>query len=860
MRILRLLIIAGLFFCFSGLNAALADPIDNPNGGIIPPGSDKDKPTRKPRRDRVRPAPKPIPDSDTNPKPLPNDDRLPPNPHDDGGVHNSDTDIDGKKGKVETPSERLARLKKQGTHARTKFDVMLDDAKGCEVAYAGLHDAYIASTLDPAYQAVNAYYRDFSKPNFLLNFGRQQRDNFRKWIQRKRGREYPVMALDDGTTLKANFWARMHVGDLGKQSDDLSRDFFETLPKDKQDELIKRYGDDVATNAYRQGIEELDEEVIKLVEQVTTYPKRYEAFVKDTLEMRLETAQLEQALLDLSKTKKPTHKVYITTPEKIEIPILKKYLSNDEIGILKLKGYLGDNPNAKMSELVDFLEQNNIIVPGLDDLMKKDGIKVAEVKKHLNDFFKGYDVSKSLTGQPVGNRESMLINLSKKKSEIKNRMGKFRLTFDFNNKSFPWLMVGRQESKDLRQLRGQVEAIQDTEIFDQIALKQAVNIKKMETYLAELNKIIDDKKFVGDVPENVAEIRGKMMSIFEDATENQLKSEYRLPNWAWNSLRWKQFWGEMKATFVRDMIRVSDEVEDGVRKLSDHTVVRAATELTPDELQALGYRGNASQNPGFIRKTIGLAKNHPYIAIALGTFAGPTGGYSLPYLYGTAYNFVMWEKVKKAECSKESSLDGLNQCFMDYLELKFPGEKTEAELTANDPYTDGKGNFRAKFKPHYEEFLKEWEQQMMIETARELRLEAIRQAGSKIAYNSPYNEEYMMKVSKAAKDEDFIELTVGGKNVLANTDPVKDPIFRKMFKSAFDGNVEIIQSIMADFVDQKDSFDASRHPQFVQLEKAHPSVATALSRIMDARRDYWRDKEDQLAEGTGADTELDSIE
>jgi len=207
---------------------------------------------------------------------------------------------------------------------------------------------------------------------------------------------------------------------------------------------------------------------------------------------------------------------------------------------------------------------------------------------------------------------------------------------------------------------------------DKLALDQAIQLKRLETFRAEFEIMVQAHPET-TIPDNMAALLKKTDALYEGPVGGKVKQAYRPPETATNRLHWLQFRGEGKSLLFKEaQFKLSDEQ----RK----SIIEYIRNMPKAEQQALGVADVAD--------AVGLLRRAKW-----GRLAGSVTGMGVSVWAGVPalYEFAISDATKKQNCAAIINSEDYGDCVVDYLADKFP-VKYLLEVNGNPSFfgKDGK--------------------------------------------------------------------------------------------------------------------------------------------------------------------------
>ncbi len=216
---------------------------------------------------------------------------------------------------------------------------------------------------------------------------------------------------------------------------------------------------------------------------------------------------------------------------------------------------------------------------------------------------------------------------------------------------------------DLKSLREKRLALEDR--LAERTFDQAVQIKKLETYRAELKYYMAKNKGM-PLPKDYEAILNRINLLYSKEDPTMIKNSVRPPTWAWERLKNLQLVEELKSVMQNDIVHLAKKIkdkDDKVKKAIDYV-----KSLPEEERKALGVE-NLATNEGRMR-----------IARLFWSIAGSSVGLSGTVFSKTIIKFIFESRDERTKCAQIDDEKEFLQCCEDYLRKKFPKDFELARL------------------------------------------------------------------------------------------------------------------------------------------------------------------------------------
>jgi hypothetical protein len=273
----------------------------------------------------------------------------------------------------------------------------------------------------------------------------------------------------------------------------------------------------------------------------------------------------------------------------------------------------------------------------------------------------------------------------------------------------------------------------------------------------------------------IAGIYNRMMALYKNGEGIDLKEQYRVPKSAWNQLKAKQFWGELKSVAIKDVPEMQDKVKN-------NELLAFLNSLSVEDRRAIGLDKIASTT-GFLGKT-------KWAGLATYLTAGAGGSYGLTYPIEGLYKFLRGDQLSKEACASEENDNKFAKCLYTYLQTKYPTPEERELLPSLKTILDPKGKIsnpkiqeeiRDAIKIRRETLSRKKFSEDYDEAANREILELLREG-------DVFSEKYRARILQISDQETFVQV------VLGNSEKNLEPYVKTFFPIPYAQNRELVEA------------------------------------------------------------------
>lgn len=343
-----------------------------------------------------------------------------------------------------------------------------------------------------------------------------------------------------------------------------------------------------------------------------------------------------------------------------------------------------------------------------------------------------------------------------------------------------------------------------------LAIQQAIALKKLETYRHELirHSTLNPGK---ELPPEFQAQLARLDALYDDAKKGKFKSDYRLPHWAWDRLRWIQLWGEVRSVLEKDIPKLKDKEQNS-------KLLAFLKELSPEDQRALGI-GKLADSASILGRT-------KWVTVLVGAGTATT-------TFGTAatqgYEFFIADKRARETCAGMVNDEDFLNCVQEYVQQKFPRKSIAQIFSDRSVFVDPEGKIAdEEVAEVVQDVLRRRVRFQESENFKNNAREALMKALEKImAEKDPGSTAYRKKLVEAENDQAFFLAMTG-------SDAPKIQSYLKFrFPVDYDLYQERVKEILVMEYDSEEQIQALE-----KLREQAASLADELDSILDDRQTY----------------------
>lgn len=336
------------------------------------------------------------------------------------------------------------------------------------------------------------------------------------------------------------------------------------------------------------------------------------------------------------------------------------------------------------------------------------------------------------------------------------------------------------------------------------AFQQAKYVRRMD-YIRHW--ILSEKSKNPDkpLPAELASILEQINELYVKKDGVDLKPELQPPYWAWNMIRWKELWGEMKSLYVQQLPKVgqNEAVKD---------VVNFVKNLSPEDQRVLGVDGYGD--------SLGLIGRTKWVNLAVTAVSGAGLTGTAVALYSKAiYDFFMDDAQRREVCADKPSESDFLSCLNDYINVKYSIHYVLKGKTVDEIVNDKGEITHPKVDADIKATVKRRLAFLADNAPSNDSDEAIRQKAKEMLYS---DDSYRLKIIRA-DDKKFKSLILG--------DKTQSSYLGVRFPKFFESNKELVGKIL----DQKVG-STQQNRLIEKLCDASPRMAEELKLLIDRHR------------------------
>lgn len=343
-----------------------------------------------------------------------------------------------------------------------------------------------------------------------------------------------------------------------------------------------------------------------------------------------------------------------------------------------------------------------------------------------------------------------------------------------------------------------------------LAIQQAIALKKLETYRHELirHSTLNPGK---ELPAELKAQFARLDALYDDAKNGKFKSDYRLPHWAWDRLRWIQLWGETRSVLEKDIPKLKDMEENS-------KLLAFLKELPEEDRRALGI-GKLADSASILGRTKWLT-----VIVGAGTATTTLGTAATQ-----GYEFFIADKRARETCAGMVNDEDFLNCLQEYVQQKFPRKAIAQIFSDRSVFVDPQGKIAdEEVAEVVQDVLRRRVKFQESENFKNNAREALMKALEKImAEKDPGSMAYRKKIIESENDQAFLFAMTGSDS------PKIQSYLKFRFPVDYENHQDKVKEILAMEFDSDEQIQALE-----KLREKAASLADELESILDDRQTY----------------------
>jgi hypothetical protein len=301
-------------------------------------------------------------------------------------------------------------------------------------------------------------------------------------------------------------------------------------------------------------------------------------------------------------------------------------------------------------------------------------------------------------------------------------------------------------------------------------------LEDLENFMQQIRREMSLRENRGKkLSPEIAGIYNRMMALYKNGEGIDLKEQYRVPRSAWNQLKAKQFWGELKSVAVKDVPEMQD-------KIKNNELLAFLNSLSAEDRKAIGLDKIASTT-SFLGKT-------KWAGLATYLTAGAGGTYSLTYPIEGLYKFLRGDQLSKEACADEINDSKFAKCLYTYLQTKFPSPEERELLPSLKTILDPNGKIsNSKVKEEIRDAIKIRKETLSRKKFSEDYDEAAnREILELMREGDVFSEKYRARLLQISDQETFVQI------VLGNSEKNLESYVKTLFPLPYEQNRALVEA------------------------------------------------------------------